>query len=1324
MGAAELTGKVLAFAILFSLSFIVRSQDYSAGINTETPSPNAVLHLVAPNGDQGLIVPVLTNAQRSSFNPGVDNGLLVYDSDDDLFYYWLDGSWIPLVTPSTTPALGDVSGSFSSGFTVDEVGGVTSADIATIATTFANAPALDIDASDDITSVATDGSLTGDGTSGTPLGVSIVDPSLIGPGTATDGQRLQFDGTSSSWVPVTVPGVTAGSITTTEILDGTVQDIDIQDVDWTKILNAPIGTGANQLVQLNASGQLPAVDGSLLTGILSAVASDGVSLTGDGTVGNELAVLSVDPSLIAAGGATLAGQVLEWNGTNWVPGSNISALAAPLFDGTTIIGTGISTDAYRVNVGTLSGQILQFSVDNQLPALDGSLLTGVGDMTASIYDPNLIAGDVFNLTNHFTTTAPTTGDVLTFNGTSWDALAPAAGGGDIASVLGAGSDALNDSIVNLGAVGIKTLNPLSDIQIFDDFHIFHFDGVVEGEGIGHNIYPNGNDVFYTKAQPASMIFQQNGEITFLVSDGIGTANAVATTDLRDALLIENNTNIQLNGGLFLGDPLVGTEQDGMLRFDGLNLQGRQGGVWQNLVGGFNLPYTQTLALAGDMFALTNTDAITGGAGNFQISNVSNTGTALLAASDGAAGGRAFQAISNGNADAAEFSIFNASGTGTALLANTLGTGIAGSFEINNVANNNAALNAATDGSGPVLQANQKGTGVGFDLLMNATTSNSGILIAHNGNGSGIQLDMFGVSNSSPGIVVAHDGQGSAVALDINDATNGAPVIAAQTVGTGEAVLGYTTGTGNAGHFINDGTGNGSAITASVTQSTNGNPSIQINNSGTAAGLNVNNTGAGQGILVSSTNTAAGILVTNGGGGPGIEINATTPIKLPSGTAGHVLTSDGTGNITLQASSGGTFILDADNNLYANTSPALSTGTHNFLAGLNAGVGLTTGSNNTFIGQTAGLNVQDGLQNIGIGPNAGSAIISGQNNVLLGESAGGAIISGTNNIAIGQGADVTDNINPHNISIGSGAQSTGGSTIAVGLGAQALLLNAIAIGESASASGQGSIAIGRGTNVTTDDVAAIGDPSNGALAVGIGTVTPSAKLHALRASGSGGPVFMATNEGGTGRAGQFDITDVTNSDNVITATTTGLGTAGWFEINNSTGPNTVAALYASTNGTGAAILANHNGTSGDAVRIDRTAGGGRGLSINMNNLGGQGILVTNTNAGVNSIETDGAVDFGGDATMNGNVITPSLSSGLAITPTTRVVTLNATGAVTIANGVDGQELIIVCEGGAPTIADGGNIGLDTGVSFGMASGSTIHFIWNTTLGQWLEIGRSQ
>ena len=300
MGAAELTGKVLAFAILFSLSFIVRSQDYSAGINTETPSPNAVLHLVAPNGDQGLIVPVLTNAQRSSFNPGGDNGLLVYDSDEDLFYYWLSGTWIPLITPNTFPAVEDVSGSFSTGFTVDEIGGVTSADIATIASTFANAPSLDLDATDDITSVATDGSLTGDGTSGTPLGVAVVDPSLIGPGTATDGQRLQFDGTSSSWVPVTVPGVTAGSITTTEILDGTIQDIDIQDVDWTKILNAPIGTGANQLVQLNASGQLPAVDGSLLTGILSTVASDGVSLTGDGTVGNELAVLSVDPSLIAA----------------------------------------------------------------------------------------------------------------------------------------------------------------------------------------------------------------------------------------------------------------------------------------------------------------------------------------------------------------------------------------------------------------------------------------------------------------------------------------------------------------------------------------------------------------------------------------------------------------------------------------------------------------------------------------------------------------------------------------------------------------------------------------------------------------------------------------------------------------------------------------------------------------------------------------------------------------------------------------------------------------------------------------------------------------
>ena len=68
-------------------------------IGGSEPNDNAVLRLVAPDADQGLLVPSLTTAQRtaSSFTARLneeDNGLLVYDAELGRFYYWYNGRWI------------------------------------------------------------------------------------------------------------------------------------------------------------------------------------------------------------------------------------------------------------------------------------------------------------------------------------------------------------------------------------------------------------------------------------------------------------------------------------------------------------------------------------------------------------------------------------------------------------------------------------------------------------------------------------------------------------------------------------------------------------------------------------------------------------------------------------------------------------------------------------------------------------------------------------------------------------------------------------------------------------------------------------------------------------------------------------------------------------------------------------------------------------------------------------------------------------------------------------------------------------------------------
>ncbi|HCX21433.1 MAG: hypothetical protein CMB80_09760 [Flammeovirgaceae bacterium] len=83
--------------------FALQAQKGSVGIGVESPNPNAVLELVSPDANQGFMLPGLTTAQRQSIdftsNLGSDeNGLLVYDLDDNQFYYWLDTQWVPIAS--------------------------------------------------------------------------------------------------------------------------------------------------------------------------------------------------------------------------------------------------------------------------------------------------------------------------------------------------------------------------------------------------------------------------------------------------------------------------------------------------------------------------------------------------------------------------------------------------------------------------------------------------------------------------------------------------------------------------------------------------------------------------------------------------------------------------------------------------------------------------------------------------------------------------------------------------------------------------------------------------------------------------------------------------------------------------------------------------------------------------------------------------------------------------------------------------------------------------------------------------------------------------
>ena len=134
-----------------------------------------------------------------------------------------------------------------------------------------------------------------------------------------------------------------------------------------------VGTSAGNVVQLNGSAQLPAVDGSLLTGVVADIS--GASI-GDLT----------DVTITAAA----TGEVLRYNGSAWVD----AQLAYSDLSGTPTLGTAAAED-----VGTSAGNVVQLNGSAQLPAVDGSLLTNV-----SISLPS-----VTTVTTTTTLSAPTAG---------------------------------------------------------------------------------------------------------------------------------------------------------------------------------------------------------------------------------------------------------------------------------------------------------------------------------------------------------------------------------------------------------------------------------------------------------------------------------------------------------------------------------------------------------------------------------------------------------------------------------------------------------------------------------------------------------------------------------------------------------------------------------------------------------------------------------------------------------------------------------------------------------------------------------------------------
>lgn len=93
--------QIISISILL-FSFVSSQAQNNVGIGTNSPDPNALLHL--ESNSKGILIPKLDAAERTSLGVSLNisnKGLLVFGPDTDQFWYWNGTIWVPFPTPDS-----------------------------------------------------------------------------------------------------------------------------------------------------------------------------------------------------------------------------------------------------------------------------------------------------------------------------------------------------------------------------------------------------------------------------------------------------------------------------------------------------------------------------------------------------------------------------------------------------------------------------------------------------------------------------------------------------------------------------------------------------------------------------------------------------------------------------------------------------------------------------------------------------------------------------------------------------------------------------------------------------------------------------------------------------------------------------------------------------------------------------------------------------------------------------------------------------------------------------------------------------------------------